>query len=453
MRFSPRLTRASVTLATGALLAATIAACGSQAPSGDGGSATEGTVNWWSWTPDNDLAERLIAAFNEEYPDIEVIYKKVPSDNYAALLKPALASNDGPDVFTVNASGAFSAESFAPYAYDLTSDVEALLGEDWESQIFAGAVEAFTVDDRLVAGAWAKVGAGIMWINQQLFEEYELEPPTTLDEWVSVCETFRANGHGCFREGLANSGFVIDTIHSILDSVEPGAWARVLETGEWDDPAVIEALELLRTLQDEGILDEGSVGIQQYPDVNNAFLTGTVPIVQMGTWYQQYATVNSLTAALEGAGVPADTPKITILPVSFPDVAGYGNPPTMYADPDAGNAVNAKSEDRNAAITFALWLGHTEAGQQEVVNNMDSFAVLDGITPQFDQIELVDPEAQMPALQEITAQLGEATDVRSYGISAELSQALIDAAQAMVNSERPAADVAQDLQTVATAQG
>ena len=87
------------------------------------------------------------------------------------------------------------------------------------------------------------------------------------------------------------------------------------------------------------ILDAGAVGIQQYPDVNNAFLTGKVPMVQMGPWYQQYASVNSLTAALAGAGVPSDTKKVTILPIAFPDVAGKGNPSTLFTDPDAGQAV------------------------------------------------------------------------------------------------------------------
>jgi ABC-type glycerol-3-phosphate transport system substrate-binding protein len=141
---------------------------------------------------------------------------------------------------------------------------------------------------------------------------------------------------------------------------------------------MVQALDTLRTLSKNGILDEGSVGIQQYPDVNNAFLSGKVPMVQMGTWYQQYATVDSLTPALPGAGVPADTPKITIVPIPFPDVAGKGNPSTMFADPDAGHSVNAKSKNRNAAITFALWMGGTKEGQQIVVNNMDSFATLNG---------------------------------------------------------------------------
>jgi raffinose/stachyose/melibiose transport system substrate-binding protein len=445
-------TRIARGVVLGVASALAFAGCsGGSQPASDGGSSTSGTVNWWSWTPDNNVAEREIAAFNQQYPDIKVIYKKVPSDNYAAVLKPALASNDGPDVFTVNASGAFSAEAFAPYAYDLTSDTEKLLGADWKSKVYDGGVKAFTVKDRLVAAEWAKVGAGIMWINKDMFDKYDLKPPTTLAEWESVCKTFRAKGQGCFREGMSGtSGFVVDTLHSIVDSVQPGVWgAAVAGTGKWTDPAMVQALDTLRTLSKNGILDEGSVGIQQYPDVNNAFLTGKVPMVQMGTWYQQYATVDSLTAALDGAGVPKDTPKITIVPIPFPDVAGKGNPSTMFADPDAGHAVNAKSKSRNAAITFALWMGGTKEGQQVVVNNMDSFATLNGITPQFDKITLVNPEVQKPELAKVTESLGSAKDSRSYGISAQLSQAIIDACQAMVNSDKPAADVAASIQTVA----
>ena len=305
--------------------------------------------------------------------------------------------------------------------------------------------------DRLVAAQWAKVGAGIMWINKDIFDKYGLKPPTTLAEWESVCKTFRAKGQGCFREGMSGtSGFVVDTVHSIADSTQPGLWAStVAGTTKWTDPAMVQSLETLRTLAKNGILDEGSVGIQQYPDVNNAFLTGKVPMVQMGTWYQQYATVDSLTAALDGAGVPKDTPKITIVPIPFPDVAGKGNPSTMFADPDAGHAVNAKSKNRNAAITFALWMGGTKEGQQVVVNNMDSFATLNGVTPQFDKITLVNPKVQQPELEKITESLGAAKDWRSFGISARLSQAIIDASQAMVNSDKPAADVAADIQAAA----
>lgn len=440
-------------VAAGAVLALALTGCsGGQAAPKDSGSATKGTINWWSWTPTNDVAKSEIAAFNKAYPDVKVIYKKVPIENYAASLKPALASNDGPDVYTVYNSGAFGAEAFAPFATDLTANVEKLLGADWKSKVYDGGVKAYTIDKRLVAAQYAEAGAGMMWINQGLFDKYNLKPPTTLDEWVSVCQTFRANGLGCFSEGMASSGFAADTLHSIVDSVKPGVWAGAVSgDGKWSDPAVAESLEILRTLSKKGILDEGAVGIQQYPDVNNAFLTGKVPMVQMGTWYQQNASLPTLTAALDGAGVPANTPKITIMPMKFPDVAGKGNPSTLFADVDAGNSVNAKSKNLNAATTFAVWLGHSEAGQQAVANSLDSLATLKGIVPQWDKIELVDPKLQRPALEEITTQLEGAKESRSFGMNAEVSQAIIDACQAMLISDKSAKDVANDIQTAAEA--
>jgi ABC-type glycerol-3-phosphate transport system substrate-binding protein len=454
MKFPVKIRRVTATAVVGsALLAAALTGCGAGgAAPNDGGSATKGTINWWSWTPTNDVAKGEIAAFNKAYPDIKVIYKKVPIENYAASLKPALASNDGPDVYTVYNSGAFSAATFAPYATDLTPAVEKMLGKDWKSKVYDGGVKAYTIDGRLVAAQYAKAGAGMMWINQGLFDKYNLKPPTTLDEWVSVCKTFRENGLGCFREGMASNGFGADTLHSIMDSVKPGVFADALSgSGKWSDPTVAQSLEILRSLSKKGILDDGSVGLQQYPDVNNDFLTGKVPMIQMGTWYQQNASLPTITAALEGAGVPADTPVITLMPMPFPDVAGKGNPSTVFADVDAGNSVNAKSKHLNAATTFAVWLGHSEEGQQAVTNSLDSLATLNGITPQWDKITLVDPELQQPALEEVTKELATATDPRSFGLSAEVSQAIVDAIQAVLTTDKSGQDAANDIQAVADA--
>jgi raffinose/stachyose/melibiose transport system substrate-binding protein len=457
MRFSPHSKFRTVLAAAGvAVLAAGLVGCSGSSGGGDGGSATKGTVTWWSWTPDNNVADAEIAAFNEKYPDITVNYRKVPIDNYAALLRPALASNDGPDVFSVNATGSFSAKTFAAYAVDLTPSMQKLLGDDWKSKVFDGGTQAFTIDGRLVGAQFAKVGAGLMWVNKSTFDKYKLQPPKTYDEWVSVCKTFRSKGLGCFREGMAGSaGFVVDTMHSIVDSVEPGLWAKALVgKAKWNSPGFVKSFEILRKMQDDGILDKGSTGIMQYPDVNNAFLTGKVPMVQMGTWYAQYSVKKNLAAAVEGAGGSSSGDSVVELPIPFPDVAGAGNPSTVFSDVDAGHAVNAKSKNRNAAITFALWMGHTKEGQQAVVNGLDSVATLKGVQPDFDKIELVAPDVQRPELEKLATSLDGKLDPR-YGttLAAETSQAIIDASQAMVSSDKSAQDVADGLQSVADSQG
>jgi ABC-type glycerol-3-phosphate transport system substrate-binding protein len=227
-----------------------------------------------------------------------------------------------------------------------------------------------------------------------------------------------------------------------MDSVQPGLWSNVLAgKAKWTDPGVVQSLQILQNLTTSKIMDSGAVGIQQYPDVNNAFLTGKVPMVQMGTWYQQYASVDSLTAALAGAGVPTNTKKVTILPIAFPDVAGKGNPSTLFTDPDAGQSVNAKSKARNAAVTFALWLGNTTGGQQVVANNLDEFPTLNGVGVQFNKVTLVNNAVQGPALQGITKQLSTASEVRSYGIGAQLSAQLVQACQQVTSGKSPASVV------------
>jgi len=416
---------------------------GTQAAASPVSSATKATITWWSWTPDNDVAAREITAFNKQYPGIQVTYKKVPIDNYAAILRPALSSNDGPDVYTVNASGSFSGQTFAPYAYDLTAAMTKQLGADWKSKVFPGGTSAWTVKGKLVASEWGKTGAGILWINQDVFTRYGLKPPKDLAQWKTLCATFRSKGLGCFREGIAGTaGFVLDTLHSIADNIEPGAWTDALAgKRKWTDPVFVQSLQMLQTLATEKILDPGAVGIMQYPDVNNAFLSGKVPMVQMGTWYTQYATDTSLTSALQGAGVASNTKKVTIVPVPFPDLTGKGNPPTLFADPDAGQSVNAKSKNRDAAVTFALWLGASTQGAQVVANNVDTFPTLKGVGPQWDGIGLVNKTVQLPLVQKLTLQLQNATEPRSNGLGAQTSQAIINASQAVVSGKSPAAQV------------
>jgi raffinose/stachyose/melibiose transport system substrate-binding protein len=446
---SVRLIAAITGIALGGTLA--LSGCGSSSTTaGDGGSATAGNVVWWSWTPDNDLAAREIAAFNQQYPNIKVTYKKVPNADYSGVLRPALASSVGPDVFTVAAAGATGPVSvFAPHAQDLAPAISKLLGSDWKSKIYPTAVTDFTVNGKLAGSPWAKQGAGNVWINKDLFDKYGLSVPTTLAEWVKVCATFRSKGLGCFKEGIGGSGFDVDTLHSIADSVQPGLWAAAASgQKKWTDPGLVTAWTIFKKMSDEGILDAGGVGVQQYPDVNNAFLTGKVPMIQMGFWYSQYATDNSLTAALAGAGVPASTPKITILPASFPDVAGKGNPSTIFADPDAAQAVNSKSKVLNAATTFALWLGGTKQGQQVVTDNVDEIASLNGVQANWASIKVVNPTVQIPALKNLASKVSAATEIRDANLPAVKFQAIIDADQGVLGGQESPAAAAAAVQQV-----
>lgn len=415
-----------VTLAAACTIAIGLVGCGSGGSSNSGDSATSGSLNWWGWTPEIGVGEQYIAAFNKVYPNIKVIYKQVAVANYDAAIRPALASSVGPDVFNMAPGGGIgSIESYEGSAIDLTPVVQAALGTDWKSKLAPiGPTGLTTSKGKLAALSVGSTYAGSMWINPDLFSKYNLSPPKTMAEWVSACAAFKSHGVTCYEQGVADPGFNQDMLHAISDSIRPGIWTKA-STGnaKWTDPVFIKAWTIFQSMFSNGIMQPGALGVQQYPDVNNAFLSGRTAMVMMGTWYNQYSTVASASAAVAAAGV-ANAKPFAMVTIPFPDVAGAGNPAPLFGDADYGLAVNTKSKSPRAAETFVTWLGTNTDAQQVVSNAMNDISALTSISPQWSKIQLVNAARQKPALQALIKQAGSTTEPRLGLVNAKLGQAL-----------------------------
>ncbi|WP_227497283.1 ABC transporter substrate-binding protein [Planctomonas psychrotolerans] len=440
----------AVIAATG-LAAATLAGCAPSADAGDGGAADSGTVDWWGWTPEQNVATEYISAFNEEYPDITVNFRQLTIDGYEAALRPALASNVGPDLFNVAPGAQFV--QFSTYATDLTASVEESLGSDWSDQLAPIGVAGLSDEDgNLRAIPTGSTFAGPVWINQGLFDQYGLTPPTTMDEWVEVCEQFRANDVGCFVQGASQTAFDQDTIQAIADTINPGLFTKAtIGEAEWTDPDLVTAFATWQRMFDDGIMQEGALGIQQYPDANNAFMSQEYAMVMMGTWYMQFTRPANMVAAIEAAGVAPAEP-FTMVPIPFPAAEAGGTPGAMFGDANYGLAVNAKSPDRNAATTFATWLGTSLEGQQIVANALNDIPSAVEISPEFEGIELVAPEIQQPKLEELIERAATVTDNRLLPNS-DLADAIGVAATTLAAGDVTPEEAVETLQASAEASG
>jgi raffinose/stachyose/melibiose transport system substrate-binding protein len=445
--------RAGAMMIAGVALTALVACSGGGSTPADAGSATEGDLTWWGWTPDKTNADILIAAFNEEYPDIKVEFVSKPIDTYDSVLGPAITSSDGPDVFNVAPGSANGGvDTFQAGAIDLRPAVEGALGADWESLLATSGVDGLAVGDKVVGLSAGAVYSGTVWINQDIFDAQGLSAPTNLEEWIAVCDALKAAGQGCFVQGAGQWAFDMDTFEAIMENVEPGAYVAASK-GEmsYTDPAFVQGMEIWKELFDSGIMQEGAVGLQQYPDANNAFMSQQYAMVMMGTWYTQYTVRDIMIAAMEAAGV-SDPEPFTMLPIQFPDVAGTGNTGSMFGDADYGLAVSAKSDQQAAATTFALWLATSEAGQQSVANTLNNIPSLKGVQPQWDSIDLVNPEGQLAALQELTDIAGASTQPRFASVSADLNTAFRDALIGVATGDVSIEDALANLQAVVDAQ-
>jgi len=449
----PKALRSLAALAA-ATLALTLGACGGPVGGGGqggqeeggeqgGGSATSGTVNWWGWTPtDTATANGYIAAFNKEFPDIKVNFKLVSIPDWQAALAPALRSDSGPDVFDIQ-PGAY-VKRYGSFAEDLTPVVTKALGDDWQSKVAPAGVTGLTdKNGKLTALSVGAVYSGTLWINQGLFDKYGLKPPTTLDEWDKVCQEFKKNDQGCFVQGAAGAGFDQDTLQTIANSVEPGLWTRASKgEAKWDDPGIVKTLEIWKQLFDRGIMQEGAVGYQQYPDANNDFLTGKYAMVMMGTWYTQYSTEKAMTAALKAAGVSGAKP-FPIVPIPFPNVGG--NPSEMFGDADYGLAVSTKAKDKAAAETFVTWMTTSQAGQQAVANQLNDIPALKGIEPNFDEIKFVDPAVQEAPVKDLIAKVATVEQPRFALLSQDATDAFFAAATSVATGKATPEEAAKTM--------
>ncbi|MCX2750066.1 extracellular solute-binding protein [Arthrobacter sp. MI7-26] len=410
-------------------------------------------MTWWGWTPQPSGAERYIAAFNKEYPDIKVTYKQLTIDGWNAALKPALASSSGPDIYDINPG--VRMDDFSSFAADLTPAMAKSLGSDWKSKVSPIGVDGLTTKSgKLAAISVGSTYSGSLWTNKNLFDQYHLTPPKTVDEWVNVCGVFKKNGIKCFVQGAAQVAFNRDTLQAISNSIEPGVWNKA-STGDtkWTNPTIVKALTTWKRLFADGIMQDGALGVQQYPDANNEFMSGKSAMVMMGTWYMQYATTAGMTPAISAAGVANPKP-FPIVPIPFPAASGAGSSDfALSGDSDYGLAVNNKSKVKAAATTFATWLGTSKAGQQEVANVLNDIPALKGIAPNWDTIPMTDRSAQQPSVQKLIDQAATVTEPRLGLVSSDLSTAFGVASTTVAEGKASPEQAAQTLQSSAEAAG
>jgi raffinose/stachyose/melibiose transport system substrate-binding protein len=454
MRKSPKLRRsrhAVPAIPILSLLVLLVAACAGGAPAAGGaGSPTSASITWWGWTPTTQVAQQYISAFNKVYPDIHVTYKMLTIAGYNAALRPALASTVGPDVFDVAPGAANgSVETYAPDAIDLAPAVRKALGSDWQSKLSPIGVSSMMSGQKLVAVSVGAVYSGTIWINRNLFDQYHLTPPATLAQWKSDCAAFKAHGVTCFVQGVGQTAFNEDTLQAIADNISPGVWAKAI-AGQvpWTDPVIVRALTIWKSLFTDGIMEPGALGLQQYPDANNAYMSGKAAMVMMGTWYMQYDTQAGMSSAISAAGV--SSPKdFTSLPIAFPDVAGTGHTGSLYGDADYGLAVNARSGNQAAATAFAVWLGTSKAGQEQVANALNDIASLKGIAPDWAQISLVNSSVQQPALSKLISDAVASSEPRLGTVSPNLQLAIGTASTTVAAGSATPAQAAATLQAAA----
>lgn len=349
---------------TAAVLAASalaLSACAPSASSGGSSAADDVTLKVWSWrTEDVEAYNRIFDVFEEQNPGITVEFEAFQNTEYNQILTTGLAGSDGPDVPMVRAYGQLQPNIEAGQLEPIDGEVEGL--DQIAPSVLAGAKGK---EDGKTYAVPLATQTLQMFYNKALFEELGLEAPTTWDEFIDVNESLLEAGVTPMALG-AKDDWILPIFHDIVGSARYGGAEfeeRVLSGAtDFNDPDYVASLQLITDL--EKYLTPDVVGVS-YTDSQIQFTSGQAAQFPGGSF--EIATFRNQAPDLEIGSyqVPLHDDAVAETPVS-----------PAYAD---GNfAVNAKSENKEAAFTLLNWLATPEFGQL-VADELNQFSAIPGV--------------------------------------------------------------------------
>lgn len=347
-------------LCMAAVMAFSLAACGSEAPkpaetdAAETAAAETGgveltdeeiTLTFWDVWPEGQPMAPVVSEYIEQYekahPNIhieEVATQEV--DYQTTKLRVAAADSSQGDVFFCWGGG---------YAKTYVDAGAVLPLDDYyktygiEDQLLQGATTYCTYDDK-VYGLPLKQWAGVLYCNQRIFDENNLEIPKTYEDLLACVKAFKENGVTPMVLG-AKDGWHIGMIQNMLAVRTAGTDAcNAALSGDatLDTPEIVESARMLVELQNAGAFPEGTLGISS-DEAEELFYSGMVPMFYGGSWAAQ--SVDSPENACS-----EDEMTVTV----FPEVSGGKGDATQFS----GGVIdffmlNSATEHPDEAFDFA----------------------------------------------------------------------------------------------------
>ena len=293
---------------------------------------------------DNDSSmaryyKEMIDRYNEGHPGLRVTLEGISTaDGFNEYLEQRLDAGEGDDVFILNADSVKPLHTKG-YLYDLSDlPVFEKLNDATKDQAIIGDI-AYCIP--------VNMSAYVMFVNVDLLNQYGLEPPKDLDEFIICCRTIKANGgtplslnrwYALTAPTMANGLYRIysaDNTKELLAGLNSGE----IKIGDY----MLEGFELFQTAVEEGWYGDGidgdganelKAGATDYPDFaegKTAFYFVTAGNIQR--LESEYPEINCIA---QGIPIPGGT-------VTMPAVVSR-------------LSVNANSEHLEDALEFVSYI-------------------------------------------------------------------------------------------------
>lgn len=318
------------------------------------------TLNFWHIWPTDQMSEIIsdyIAQYEAEHPNIHIEASGYQEAEYQYQKLPIAVSNYSQgDVFFCWGGGA--ARSYVEAGAVMQLD-ERLEKNHVYDDMLDGTLTNATYDGHIY-GLPLKQWAGVLFCNQELFDQYNVQIPHTWDEMMAAVKTFRENGVTPMVLG-AREAWHIGMIQNALAVRTAGPdYVNAALAGEktMNTEAIVKSAQLLIDLNNAGAFCDGTLGIGA-EEAQEEFYMGRVAMYFGGSWCS--AGCDNKDNDLVG--------KVTV--TYLPTVeGGMGDENTFSGGVIDMMMVNSKTEHPDEAFDFAL--GMTKYMSQECYKIGDS---------------------------------------------------------------------------------
>jgi raffinose/stachyose/melibiose transport system substrate-binding protein len=243
------------------------------------------TISFWDNYTDptqSKAMDAIIASFEQKNTLIKIKRSSMKADDQRKLIKPALVSKEGPDLFAYDAGpGYLGVLAKANLLLDLTAQSESL---GWKTRFPKWIQERNTFNSK-VYGVGTQVEMLGVYYNKKIFKELGVTVPKTYDEFLAICKTAKAKGMVPISLDDRDQwpAFHIESMFYTAVAGKTEIEAVLNGTKSFDQPIFIEALDTFKKLITDGYTTKSPLAIS-YDDGNKEFYSGKAAMRMTGTW-------------------------------------------------------------------------------------------------------------------------------------------------------------------------
>jgi raffinose/stachyose/melibiose transport system substrate-binding protein len=336
----------AITAATSALALTACSPSGDGSSSAGGGDGEQTTLSVWSWRVEDEAAyNKIFDVYEKSHDNVTVEFKPFKATEYNKILATGLAGSDGPDVPQVRSYGQLQTTVASGALVPLDGKVD-LSG--WDENVVASAKGK--EDDKIYSVPLARQTVQ-MFYNQELFDKSGVGAPTTWDEFMTANEKLLGAGVTPIAIG-AKDDWTLPIVHEVLAAPRFGgaAFQEAVQSGAKDftDPDWVASVKVFKDL--EKFMPKSVTGVA-ITDAQTLFSAGKAAMIPGGSF--DLAVLQKANPAL----------KIGVFQVPPPPGSPSGSEATTPGWADGNFAVNAKSENQEAALELVKWMATKEFGQ------------------------------------------------------------------------------------------